>query len=187
MKVRKSLQPVFDANAPKASATVTSGAEVTFRCDRRPDLPFPVKVMLDKHFPGWKFPEISDEDCQAVKQWDGPDAYPELIQGDFDGDGQIDYAVLLEQRSIIDDRDTGNSPETCIVAFLNRHDRYKMRVVTREGGGCLQLMRKGEPDYDYEAQREFIYLHDTIMSGFGMGGTSYLYEKGKFRPITTSD
>src|SRR5882762_595693 len=99
VKVRKSLQPVFDANAPKASATVTSAAEVTFRCDHRPDLPFPVKVMLDKHFPGWKFPEISDEDCQTVKQWDGPDAYPELIQGDFDGDGQIDYAVLIEQRS----------------------------------------------------------------------------------------
>jgi hypothetical protein len=62
-----------------------------------------------------------------------------------------------------------------------------MKVVTREGGGCLQLMREGEPDFDYEAQREFIYLHDTIMSGFGMGGISYLYENGKFRAIITSD
>jgi hypothetical protein len=48
-------------------------------------------------------------------------------------------------------------------------------------------MPKGEPDFDYEAQREFIYLHDTIMSGFGMGGISYLYENGKFRAIITSD
>jgi|GEM_PF-2718306 len=56
-----------------------------------------------------------------------------------------------------------------------------------ENCGCLQLMRKGDGDYDYEAQREFTYPHDTLMSGLGMGGTSYLYENGKFRAIITSD
>jgi hypothetical protein len=48
-------------------------------------------------------------------------------------------------------------------------------------------MRKGDRDYDYGAQREFTYEYDTIMSGFGMGGMSYLYENGKFRAIISSD
>jgi hypothetical protein len=62
-----------------------------------------------------------------------------------------------------------------------------MRIVTYEGGGSLQLMRKGEGDYDYEEQREFTYQRDAIFSGMGMGGTSYLYENGKFRAVITSD
>ena len=98
---------------------------------------------------------MSDEDCQTIKQWGGPDAHPELIQGDFDGDGRLDYAVLIEHGSITDDRSIVVGPDAYIVAFLNRHDKYKMTVVTREGGSCLQLMRRGDRDYDYEAQREF--------------------------------
>ena len=170
-------------HAAAANEVVT---EATPRCDTTPKLPHPVKVSLDKNFPGWQFPEVSDDDCHSVKTWGGNEAYAQLIQGDFDGDHGLDYAVLIEYGSIID-QGIAIGPRIYIVAFFHEHDRYKMKVVTREGGGCLQLMRKGEPDYDYQAQRDFTYTHDTIMSGFGMGGTSYLYEKGKFRAIITSD
>jgi hypothetical protein len=170
----------------EAPSSTGSASEPVFRCDKKPDLPFSIKAPLDKHFPGWQFPEISDEDCQTVKQWGGPDAHPEVIQGDFDGNGQVDYAILIQHGSITD-RGIVVGPKTYIVAFIREHDRYKMKMVTQEGGSCLQVMDKGELDYDYEAQREFTYLHDTIMSGFGMGGMSYLYEKGKFRAIITSD
>jgi hypothetical protein len=161
-------------------------AETTWRCDLTPKLPRPIKVLLDKNFPGWQFPGVSDDDCQSVKTWGGKEAYAQLTQGDFDGDGRLDYAVLIEYGSITD-RGIVVGPRTYIVVFFLEHDGYKMNVVTREGGGCLQLMHKGEPDYDYEAQREFTYKYDTIMSGEGMGGTSYLYENGKFRAIITSD
>ena len=160
--------------------------EPTWRCDVTPKLPQPIKVLLDKSFPGWQFPEVSDDDCQSVKTWGGKEAYAQLIQGDFDGDGRVDHAVLIQYGSIID-RGVVIGPRTYIVAFLHEQDKYKMKIVTREGGGCLQLMRKGDSDYDYEAQREFTYQQDTIMSGLGMGGSSYLYEKGKFRAIVTSD
>jgi len=161
-------------------------SETIFSC-KKPRLPTPIKVLLDKRFSGWEFPEISDDDCQIVKQTGGPDAYPELIQGDFDGDGRLDYAVLIEESSNNHEKGIVVYPDIYIVAFLNRHQGYKMTIVTREGGGCLQVMPKGEGDYDYEAEREFTYSNDTIMSGFGMGGTSYLYENGKFRAIITSD
>jgi hypothetical protein len=62
-----------------------------------------------------------------------------------------------------------------------------MDPVTSEGGSALILMPKGGEDYDYEGQRDFIYPRDSIFSGVGMGGTSYIWEKGKFRALTTSD
>jgi len=160
--------------------------EPTWRCDVTPKLPHAIKVLLDKSFAGWQFPEVSDDDCQSVKTWGGKEAYAQLIQGDFDGDGRLDYAVLIEYGSIRD-RGVVIAARTYIVVFLHDQNKYKMKIVAREGGGCLQLMRKGDSDYDYEAQREFTYQQDTIMSGFGMGGMSYLYENGKFRAIITSD
>jgi len=121
------------AEAPASSVTAT---EPVFRCDKKPVLPFSIKALLDKRFPGWQFPEISDEDCRIVKQWGGPDAHPELIQGDFDGDGEVDYAILIQHGSITDDHGVVLGPGMWIVAFLHKHDRYQMRVVTKEGGSC---------------------------------------------------
>ncbi len=129
---------------------------------------------------------MSDEDCQDVKRWGGIDAHPELIQGDFDGDERSDYAVLIAKKDRRENFDS-DLGELDIVVFLNRENGYQMRVVTREGGSCLQLMRKGDVDYNYPAGTNFTYAHDAIFSGFGMGGSSYIYEKGKFRSIITSD
>jgi hypothetical protein len=175
---------------PQASQAVVINevaTETVWRCEETPQLPRPIKVLLDRNFPGWQFPMVSDDDCQSVKSWGGKDAFAQLIQGDFDGDGRLDYAVLIEEGSETDDRGPTSRPDVYIVAFLARRNQYRMRIVTHEGGGCLQLMRKGEGDYDYDAQREFTYSHDTIFSGWGMGGSSYLYEHGKFRAIITSD
>ena len=161
--------------------------ETVWRCEATPKLLRPIKVLLDRNFPGWKFPAVSDEDCQSVKTWGGKDAFAQLIQGDFDDDGRLDYAVLIELESGTDDRGLVSRPAVYLVAFLARHNEYKMRIVTHEGGACLQILPKGEADYDYDAQREFTYAHDTIFSGWGMGGSSYLYEHGKFRAVITSD
>jgi hypothetical protein len=175
---------------PQASQAVVINevaTETVWRCEATPVLPRQIKVLLDRKFPGWQFPVVSDDDCQSVKSWGGKDAFAQLIQGDFDGDGRLDYAVLIELESGIDDRGLVSRPAVYIVAFLARRNEYRMRMVTHEGGDCLQLLRKGEGDYDYGAQREFTYSLDTIFSGGGCCGSSYLYEHGKFRAIITSD
>jgi hypothetical protein len=180
----------FRPSIPQASqaAVINEVAtETVWRCEATPKLPHPIKVLLDKNFPGWQFPAISDDDCQAVKSWGGKDAFAQLIQGDFDGHGRLDYAVLIEVESGTDDLGLVSRPAVYIIAFLATRKEYRMRMVTHEGGGCLQLMRKGDGYYDYHDQREFTYSHDTIFSGAGMGGISYLYENGKFRAIITSD
>ena len=184
VKLRRFLQSTSSA----VRTPVPSEAEPIFRCETKPELPHSIKVLLDKQFPGWQFPDVSDDDCQSVKSWSGKDAYPQLIKGDFDGDGWDDYAVLIKNDWQPDDKGRMLTPgDVLIVAFLNQNGGFTTQVVTHKGGGCLELMRKGDRDYDYEVQREFTYQYDTIMSGEGMGGTSYVYENGKFRAIITSD
>ena len=52
----------------------------------------------------------------------------------------------------------------------------------------LVLATKGVEAYDYETAKKFRYIHDAIiLSNFETSGISYIYEKGRFRAIVTSD
>jgi len=158
-----------------------------YKCDKTPDLPLPIKVLLNRSFLGWSFPEVSEDDCYAVRECGGLEAYAQMIKGDFNDDGLTDYAVLIQQSAEANDRGVAKPLFVQIVAFFRKSGGYKMHLITSEGGSDLILMRKGESDYDYEGQRDFIYPRDSIFSGMGMGGTSYIWENGRFRALTTSD
>ncbi len=158
-----------------------------YKCDKPPDLPLPIKVLLNGNFPGWSFPEVSDDDCVAVRECGGLEAYAQMIKGDFNDDGLQDYAVLIQQSAEANDKGVAKPLIVHIVAFFRKPGGFTMHPVTSEGGSALILMRKGESDYDYEGQRDFNYPRDSIFSGIGMGGTSYIYENGRFRALTTSD
>ncbi|HZI47037.1 MAG TPA: hypothetical protein VFD75_04530, partial [Pyrinomonadaceae bacterium] len=67
-----------------------------YKCDKTPDLPLPIKVLLNGNFPGWSFPEVSEDDCYAIRECGGLDAYAQMIKGDFNDDGLMDYAVLIQ-------------------------------------------------------------------------------------------
>jgi hypothetical protein len=158
-----------------------------YKCDKTPDLPLPIKVLLNGNFPGWSFPEVSEDDCYSVRECGGLDAYAQMIKGDFNEDGLTDYAVLIQQSAEANDKGVARPLIVKIVAFFRKPGGYKMHQVSSEGGGSLILMPKGESDYDYGAQRDFTYPRDSIFSGMGMGGTSFIYENGRFRALTTSD
>lgn len=110
-----------------------------------------------------------------------------MIKGDFNDDGLMDYAVLIQQSAEANDKGVAKPLSVQIVAFFRKTGGYKMYPVTSEGGNDLILMPKGASDYDYGAQQDFTYPRDSILSGEGMGGTSYIWENGRFRALTTSD
>jgi hypothetical protein len=159
------------------------GNEQVYRCHTTPDLPLPIQVLLNRQYPGWSFPEVDDDTCYSVKNCGGADAYAQLIKGDFNDDGRLDYAVLIQQSAEANDKGVAKPWMIRVVAFFRKANGYQMYPVTAEGGGAVILMRKGETDFDYEAQREFTYPRDAILSGW----TSYLYEYGRFRAIITVD
>lgn len=158
-----------------------------YRCDEAPKLALPIQVLLNRTFIDWSFPQVREDDCYSIRENGGPDVYPHLIKGDFNDDGREDYAVLIQQGARVTNGGAVKPLIIHIVTFFRRPDGFQMHHVTDKGGGSLILMRKGETDYDYEKQREFTYPRDALFSGMGMGGTSYLYEYGLFRAITTSD
>ena len=152
------------------------------------DLPTAIRLKLDKRFPGWHFARISDEIRQATKEWVSPDSQIDLIKGDFDGNGELDYALLIEHGDILNDDGVVIGRNVYIVAFLRKGNDYKFYLVDSNAGDYLLLIRKGDGRYDYEAQKKFTFTKDAIDSvTFEKAATSYVYEKGKFRAILSGD
>jgi hypothetical protein len=155
----------------------------------RRKLPPAIRAALDRRYPGWKFPPVRDEVRKFVKDYFSPAAEPEFTSGDFDGNGERDYAALVEHGTIFDQNGKAVGKKVRLVAFMKRGGRYRFRLVDPEGGGeYVFAFRKGEKDYDYETGKNFTYRNDAIGAGiFEKAGMSYVYERGKFRSIITSD
>lgn len=164
------------------------GRHVAQRSPRH-GLPPAVRSALDRRYPGWKFPHVNGEVRKFVKEYFAPSAAPEFTSGDFDGNGEADYAVLVEHGTIFDQRGRSAGKRVRLVAFLKKGGGYKFHLVDPEGGGeYVFTFRKGGKGYDYDTGKNFTYENDTIATGiFEKAGTSYVYERGKFRAILTSD
>ncbi len=113
-------------------------------------LPQAIRSTLDRRLPGWKFAEVMDDIRHFLREHVSPNAQPELIIGDFDGDGQQDYALLV-----------AHGKEVRLLAFLNRGAKYKLYELG-EPGEYLTLGRKGTDGFDFHADKKFKYANDAI-------------------------
>ena len=137
-------------------------------------LPNDCKKILNKSFPRWKFAQVSKEVSQHHRENKSP-FEPNLVRGDWNGDGKIDYAALIEHRKT-----------TRTIAFIRLQTKYKH--FNLEGGDYIQVFKKGEKDYSYTSDKDFIYKNDSIFVGTGeCCGSSYIWRKGRFVGIVTSD
>lgn len=119
----------------------------------------------------------------AVTRPDGK-TEPPIITGDFDGNGQIDYAVYLKSEKGLSDR------QQQLIIYLNRGGRYRRHTLLRQSATTdtwPYLFKKGQSDYRYDRGKNFRYEYDTIGHFSEKGGVSYLYRKGRFYPVITSD
>lgn len=153
-------------------------------------LPAEIRSSLNKKFPGWRFSEVSDDVNRFFKErW--PEARPNLISGDFDGNGQTDYAVLIEHSNF----DKTGKAFTHVVeqlAFLKKGTSYKLYILDQNTSATLELYltlaRKGEVGREFSTQRKFRYPNDSIsLSYFEKAGGTYIYRRGRFRYVTESD
>lgn len=150
-------------------------------------LPVSLSSALDHRFRGWHFLKVDDDITSFLRENVSPLVRTDLISGDFDGNGLSDYAALIEHRKVHDNSAGVDEPSVALVVFLRTAAGYKMNAIDPDGN-YLALMKGGEWDYDYETQQYFTYPHDAIFTGvFEKGGSSYIYENGRFRSIITSD
>ena len=154
------------------------------------EIPSDIKINLDRKFPGWKFAEVDEFVRSFLKERVSVNARPEIITGDFDGNGKADYAVLIKHGKALDESGKVVGENVYAVAFLKKRNGYRLYVLNADGGApeYLTLGRKGEQSYDWEASKKFTYTNDSIEGWiFEKAGWTYVYEKGKFRYIYTLD
>ena len=152
------------------------------------DLPLQARDALYLKFPDWRFVEVPDEVRQVLKRDHGPNARPDLISGDFDGDGRVDYAAFVSHGTVGAKQGELTYPKECLAVFMARDQKYQMQLIEDVNADYVQLIHKGDGGYDYETQRDFTYLHDAIDAViFEKAATTYVYENGGFRAIITGD
>jgi hypothetical protein len=154
------------------------------------ELPSKVKSTLDKKFPGWKFAKVSEEVRSFLRERVSVSARPEIVTGDFDGNGKSDYAALIEHGQILNGSGKVIGQNGYVVAFLKKRNGYRLHILNADGDApeYLTLGRKGTQSYDFEARKKFTYANDSIEGWiFEKAGWTYVYEKGKFRYIYTLD
>ena len=154
------------------------------------EVPSEIRSMLDKKFPGWKFPEVDEYVRSFLRERVSATARPEIITGDFDGNKQADHAVLIKHGKVLGESGKVIGENVYAVAFLKQRNGYKLIVLNGDGGATeyLTLGKKGTEIYDHEAGKKFTYSNDSIEGWiFEKAGWTYVYEKGKFRYIYTLD
>lgn len=150
-------------------------------------LPAAVRVKLDRRFPGWRFAEVREEIRRALKE-SSPGAHPDLVRGDFDGNGRADYALLIEQENFYNNEGVSIGRKSHLVVLLRRRDGYRLHHVASPAGEYLLLWKKGDKAYNYATQKRFILRKDAVEAViFEKAGTTYVYDMGRFRPIVTGD
>jgi hypothetical protein len=150
-------------------------------------LPSSARLTLNRRFLGWKVAEVSQE-VRRFFETDMKGKLPHLISGDFDGNRQPDYATLIWHGKERNGEGKAIGPRSFLVVFLRKGTGYRMYVIKEPGGEYLSLAKKGTKDYNYDKQKEITYANDAILTGiFDKAGSSYVYEKGRFRSFVSSD
>lgn len=154
-------------------------------------LPASIRDTLDTRFPGWRLaePSAAVRDFVARKS---PGSHPSLLVGDFDGNGQADYALLIEHTNF-DGRGKAFSHVKQKLVFLAGLRSFTLIALDEPSPAdpCvyLTLRRKGTEGFDFEANRKFLYPSDSIGYSYldkAASGT-YIYTNGAFRYVTEAD
>jgi hypothetical protein len=167
-------------------------SNVHFVVDTQSMLPSSVRKDLDKRFGPWHGVTNKAENGKSC---------PTSIRGDFDGDGQEDFALHIVVKLAgpapwhIDGNPTiyvsPTEPEQQrVILYLRRGTGFVSKTLFQHPPNqldCLVLHRKGARDYRYDLGRYFRYRLDTVGVVAGMVGVSYIYERGKFNEVVTVD
>jgi hypothetical protein len=150
-----------------------------------PKLPPAARAVLDGNYPGWKFSEASADVRHFLQK---SDAELNLVAGDFDGNGQLDYALQIQHGTNLYNGGASHS-KLHLIALMKKASGYKLQVIDADGGGDYLIgWKKGDTGYDYHTDKNFIFANDAVEAvTFEKAGISYVYEKGKFRSIITGD
>lgn len=130
---------------------------------------------INTHLPHWHHAEVSAE----VSSWSKQEKLnPVIAIGDFDGNGKIDQAILIEHKKIRKIAICLSADKSTRLLILNNpycHD-------------YVSMSRAGSKHYNFDTDKTETLKNDGVsVSCFQKAGATYLYENGAFRQIVDSD
>jgi hypothetical protein len=144
------------------------------------ELPPDARRFLDERFRGWRFATVID----AVGTKLPADCSPEWIEGDYDGDGTVDYAVQI----VIPGPPEG---QQLVLVLLRKGDGYELHTLKSfpiQQASYLRTSPKGEETMDVEKATRFVNATDTVNLLHGEdAGEAFIYENGRFRAVVAGD
>jgi hypothetical protein len=155
-------------------------------------LPLAIRQALDASHPGWRIAPMTT-DIAASWRRTHPNASPNVLQADYDGDGHTDYSVLIHHAGRADDGRPIVSGTA--LAFLRRGSSYQSTIVTGPfeivpGEGVhLWPIGKGADGWNYEESRAFVFERDAIAVELDNRGPcfDFVYRDGAFVSIWSCD
>ncbi len=134
-------------------------------------MPARLRMFLSRNYPGWTITESFQV---------GQPRRPALVDGDFNGDGRRDYAVLItkgERIYAIALFETGGSYQAFNLLGQTREDRWIAGIdVAERNGEVFQSEDPSNPGKPIRLKTEAISLND----GEGMSQVFY-WSGGRFR------
>ncbi len=144
------------------------------------ELPAGVRTRLNQTVPGWKLSSVAPQISDWFRDY-RLDYQPNVVKGDFDGDGQADYAVQVLAHG-----------KQVLIVMLERKNGYSAHVLAEDQPDpFVFLLRydKGSKDFDFEKLKPFRYSADSIgLMYFDRTPLTFMYRSGHFeKKLSPSD
>ncbi|QCR21187.1 hypothetical protein C1N53_01680 [Pontibacter sp. SGAir0037] len=146
-------------------------------------LPQPVLQLLEKHYSGWKQPALAEG---VEKNSRSHEQGPYSVSGDFNGDGQQDYAVQIQQ-----------DEHVVMLAFLQSADSWQVQelkkdILFNDRGNLktpyyLYLTEAGQEIRNQQNNQEITTPYDAVTVALNNNAEIYVLENGRFIRYNSSN
>lgn len=147
-------------------------------------IPARARAAMDQVRPGWQVAYVSKR--LSDKFVPGPmSPEPNVLVGDFDGNGETDYAVLAQFRS-------GPENRSQLFALLRRQGNFRAVEATDpyelDPNRYLYPRAKGSELYDLNTNEKLVCQFDAIGLHYDCCGCrTFMFRDGRFHSIWTCD
>ena len=150
-------------------------------------LPVLIDQYLDKQYPNWEFPTI----FQLIdKQFEQSEVKhpPYLLWGDFDSNGQMDYALQITY-------DSSDTTWIAFFTFLNTQEYFEAKLLRKveitnphKLSGFYLVLHKKDSSGPKSTMPDFHFPHDAIgVYYYATAGVAYYWTGEKFQQIQMAD
>ncbi len=172
-------KPAQAAEALDSLANTTLDGTATQQTFSSPETAIPQAVMqmLEKEYPSWEEPVLAKNALTSANEHEQG---PLIVQGDFNGDTLLDYALQIKYKNSVVALAFLQTPEEWQLYELDKENLIKERGELKSPYN-LHLLEAGSSIFNPEKATQTITVHDAPAAGKGNAAKVYVFENGNFK------